>query len=70
MDLHIARGSPRLDTDIVLREAIQRVALEFPSDSFQRMAAELDWFGWGANHKRFYQLTCEVIRSASARGGL
>jgi len=39
-----------------LRDAIQRIALEFPSYGWPRMTAELRWRGWAVNHKRVYRL--------------
>ena len=39
-----------------LRDAIQRIALEFPSYGWPRMTAELKRRGWAVNHKRVYRL--------------
>ena len=39
-----------------LRDAIQRIALEFPSYGWPRMTAELRRRGWAVNHKRVYRL--------------
>jgi transposase InsO family protein len=45
--------------DIDLRDAMQRIALEFPSYGWRRMTAELQRRGWAVNHKRVYRLMCE-----------
>jgi transposase InsO family protein len=47
------------DQDMALRDAIQRIALEFPSYGRPRMTAELQRRGWAANHKRVYRLMRE-----------
>jgi putative transposase len=52
-------GSPRPDRDLGLRDAIQRIALEFPSYGWPRMAEELQRRGWAVNHKRVYRLMRE-----------
>ena len=44
------------DPDLELRDALQRVALEFPSYGWPRMTAELRRRGWAVNHKRVYRL--------------
>jgi putative transposase len=41
---------------MALRDAIQRVALEFPSYGWPRMTIELQRRGWAVNHKRVYRL--------------
>ncbi len=43
------------DPDMTLRDAIQRIALEFPSYGWRRMTAELQRKGWAVNHKRVYR---------------
>ena len=48
-------GSPRPDPDLELRDAIQRIALEFPSYGWPRMTEELQRRGWVVNHKRVYR---------------
>jgi transposase InsO family protein len=40
---------------MALRDAIQRIALEFPSYGWRRMTAELQRQGWAVNHKRVYR---------------
>ena len=42
----------RPDPDMALRDALQRIALEFPSYGWRRMTAELQRRGWAVNHKR------------------
>ena len=41
---------------MALRDALQRVALEFPSYGWPRMTRELVRRGWAVNHKRVYRL--------------
>ena len=45
--------------DLPLRDALQRIALEFPSYGWPRMTAELQRRGWAVNHKRVYRLMRE-----------
>ncbi len=52
-------GPPGPDRDLELRDAIQRVALEFPSYGWPRMSEELQRRGWAVNHKRVYRLMRE-----------
>ena len=52
---HSVGANPDLD----LRDAIQRIALEFPSYGSPRMTEELQRRGWNANHKRVYRLMRE-----------
>ncbi len=47
---------PGPDRDMKLRDALQRIALEFPSYGWPRMTAELKRRGWAVNHKRVYRL--------------
>jgi transposase InsO family protein len=47
---------PKPDPDLELRDALQRIALEFPSYGWPRMTAELKRRGWAVNHKRVYRL--------------
>jgi transposase InsO family protein len=48
----------RPDRDMDLRDAIQRVALEWPSYGRPRITAELRRRGWKVNPKRVYRLMC------------
>lgn len=50
---------PRPDPDLELRDALQRIALQFPSYGWPRMTAELQRRGWAVNHKRVYRLMRE-----------
>ena len=52
-------GPPGPDADLDLRDAVQRIALEFPSYGWPRMTAELKRRGWTVNHKRVYRLMRE-----------
>jgi transposase InsO family protein len=47
------------DQDLELRDAVQRIALEFPSYGRPRMTAELKRCGWAVNHKRVHRLMRE-----------
>ena len=47
---------PGPDRNMKLRDALQRIALEFPSYGWPRMTAELRRRGWVVNHKRVYRL--------------
>ena len=44
---------------MALRDALQRIALEFPRYGWRRMTAELRRSGWAVNHKRVYRLMRE-----------
>lgn len=47
------------DADIDLRDAIQRIALEFPSYGRPRITAELRRRGWQVGHNRVYRIMRE-----------
>jgi len=49
-------ASSGVKTDMEVRDAMQRIALEFPSYGWPRMTAELRRRGWVVNHKRVYRL--------------
>ena len=51
--------APGADGDVELRDALQRIALEFPSYGWPRMTAELKRRGCAVNHKRVYRLMRE-----------
>ena len=53
--------SPRSggNAEVELRDAMQRIALEFPSYGWPRMTEELKRRGWAANHRRVYRLMRE-----------
>ena len=52
-------GPPRPDGDMELRDAIQRIALEWPSYGRPRITAELRRQGWTVNPKRVRRLLRE-----------
>ena len=52
-------AKPRPDRDMDLRDAIQRIALEWPSYGRPRITAELRRRGWTVNPKRVYRLMRE-----------
>ena len=45
--------------DAAWRDAMQRIALQFPSYGWRRMTAELKRRGWAVNHKRVDRLMRE-----------
>ena len=55
-----------VDGDLKLRDAIQRIALEFPSYGRLRITAELHRRGWEVNHKRVYRLPILLLRRQTA----
>lgn len=54
-----AEVAPRRDRDMDLRDAIQRIALEWPCYGRPRLTAELRRRGWRVNPKRVYRLMRE-----------
>ena len=52
-------GAPRPDGDMELRDAIHRIALQWPSYGRPRITAELRRQGWTVNHKRVRRLLRE-----------
>ena len=50
---------PRLSPDMDLRDAIQRIALQWPSYGRPRITAELRRRGWTVNPKRVYRILRE-----------
>jgi transposase InsO family protein len=54
-----ADGDPGPDSDMDLRDAIQRIALEWPSYGRPRITAELRRRGWTVNAKRVYRIMRE-----------
>jgi transposase InsO family protein len=52
------RSEPEPDPDLDLRDAIQRIALEWPAYGRRRVKAELKRIGWIVNHKRI----CRILR--------
>jgi putative transposase len=55
----IRSGQRSKDADMDLRDAIQRIALEWPSYGRPRITAELRRQGWTVNPKRVYRLMRE-----------
>jgi putative transposase len=53
------QAPPREAADLDLRDALQRVAMKFPSYGWPRMTWELRRRGWTVNHKRVYRLMRE-----------
>lgn len=51
--------SPKADKDMDLRDALQRVALEWPCYGWRRVHAELSRRGWKVNHKRVKRIMRE-----------
>ena len=54
-----AETKPLPDADLDLRDAIQRIALEWPTYGRPRITAELRRHGWTVNPKRVYRILCE-----------
>jgi putative transposase len=52
----IESRSEGVDRDVELRDAIQRIAVEFPSYGRPRITAELRRRGWQVNPKRVYRI--------------
>jgi len=52
-------GPARVDDDMELRDAIHRIALDWPSYGRPRITAELHRQGWKVNHKRVRRLLRE-----------
>jgi putative transposase len=52
-------AKPDADSDMKLRDAIQRIALEWPSYGRRRITRELRRRGWAVNPKRVYRLMRE-----------
>jgi putative transposase len=54
-----AQATPTRDRDMDLRDALQRIALEWPCYGRPRLTAELRRQGWTVNPKRVYRLMRE-----------
>jgi len=53
------QAPPTADADLDLRDAIQKIALEWPCYGGRRVTAELHRRGWEANHKRVLRIMRE-----------
>lgn len=53
------RENPSADGDVQLRDALQRIAEEFPSYGWPRTTRDLGRRGWAVNHKRAYRMMRE-----------
>ncbi|HEY4354958.1 MAG TPA: IS3 family transposase [Acidobacteriaceae bacterium] len=53
------KATPATDSDMNLRDAIQRIALEWPSYGRRRITHQLRRQGWTANWKKVYRLMRE-----------
>jgi hypothetical protein len=62
-----AQGRPGTDRDMELRDAIQRIALEWPCYGRPRITAELRRQGWTVNPKRVYRLIAGPLALSSMR---
>lgn len=51
--------APKPADDLELRDAIERIALEFPQYGYRRVTAELERRGFEANHKRVLRIMRE-----------
>lgn len=56
---HPSAAPPGPDPDMNLRDAMQRIALEFPSYGRPRITAALQRRGWEVNHKRVHRILRE-----------
>lgn len=63
------KALPQVERDVALRDAIERIVLEFPGYGYRRVTAQLHRLDWEANHKRVLRvmrqeaLLCELRRS-------
>jgi putative transposase len=58
---YYARATPeqKAQRDVQLRDAIERIVLEFPGYGYRRVSAELRRRGWAVNHKRVLRIMRE-----------
>jgi hypothetical protein len=69
---YYAHPSPKdvASRDVVLRDAIERIILEFPGYGYRRVTKALQREGWTVNHKRILRvmreesLLCQLKRGA------
>lgn len=52
-------GAERAKKDVALRDAIERIVLEFPGYGYRRVTAALRREGWSVNHKRVLRVMRE-----------
>lgn len=61
-------GAEKTNKDVELRDAIERIVLEFPGYGYRRVTAALGREGWSVNHKRVLRvmreesLLCQIKR--------
>lgn len=64
-----AKAVPQAERDVALRDAIERIVLEFPGYGYRRVTAQLHRQAWDVNHKRVLRvmrqeaLLCELRRN-------
>ena len=58
------------EDDLLLREEIERIAMEFPRYGYRRMTAELRRRGYAVNHKRVLRIMREENLLVQVRGYL
>lgn len=64
-----AKAVPQAERDVVLRDAIERIVLEFSGYGYLRVTAQLHRLAWDVNHKRVLRvmrqeaLLCELRRN-------
>ena len=62
------RGRPtRAERDVALRDAIERLVLEFPGYGYRRVMHALQRQGWAVNHKRVLRLMRQEARLCRLR---
>jgi len=47
-----ANAATQAERDVALRDAIERIVLEFPGYGYRRVTAQLHRLAWNVNHKR------------------
>ncbi len=64
-----AKAATQAERDVALRDAIERIVLEFPGYGYRRVTAQLHRLAWDVNHKRVLRvmrqeaLLCQLQRS-------
>ena len=64
-----AKAATQAERDVALRDAIERIVLEFPGYGYRRVTAHLHRLAWDVNHKRVLRvmrqeaLLCQLRRS-------